>query len=82
MVYANGKEDPVHWRFDKGVYRGYKIKEMKFTMIKPAEHEPDTEEYLDATVYDEKTVRLSLTVQSDENGEYEIDRYIRFGNVK
>ena len=82
VIYANGKDGAVHWKFDKGVYRGYKIKEMKFFMMEPAEHEPGTEEYLDPDVYDEKTVQLSLIVQSAENGEYAIDRYIRFGNVK
>ena len=51
-------------------------------MIEPAEHEPNVEEYLDATKYDAKTVKFSLVVWSAENGEYEIDRYIRFGNVK
>ncbi len=83
VVYANGKDVSVHWKFDPGVYRGYRIKSMRFLLTKPETPKAgDTEEYLDPSVYDPKTVKLELVVESAQNGEYAIDRYIRFGNVK
>ena len=88
VKYANGKDnsgEPLfdHWRFDPGVYRGYKIKSMRFLMPKPEEitEGVQTEETLDP-VYDKNTVKLELVVESSENGEYEIERFIRFGNIQ
>ncbi|MBR5420543.1 MAG: prepilin-type N-terminal cleavage/methylation domain-containing protein [Lachnospiraceae bacterium] len=83
VIYANGKNEPSHWRFDKGVYKGYTISEMRFVLSAPAEIEVgDEEEYLDSGVYEKNSLKLELTLESPQNGKYETVRYIRFGNVK
>ena len=83
VIYGNGTDESTHWKFDPGVYRGYKIASMKFMLPEPEERtETEPEAFLDNTLYDSNIIKLELVVESSQNGQFSTERYIRFGNIR